>query len=134
MSAGGADAYAAAAMAGPLVPVSTLPGRRGMETILLSGLVNASQGTPFALKVAQACAGYWLSPPMAFGGTGTGAASVMAGLPMLVAGLVALFASPQGTPSSTAQRMAQLMDAATRTVIVQVLIPPSPSPVPMPLT
>jgi hypothetical protein len=117
-----------------VVPVSTLAGRQGMEAMLLAGLVNAPLGAPFALRIAQACAGYWLSPPMAFAGTGTGVASVMVGLPMLVAGLVALFSVPQGSAQSTAQRMAQLMDAATRTVIVQVLIPPSPSPVPMPLT
>jgi hypothetical protein len=128
------DAYAAGAMAGLLTPAVRLPGQQAMVATLTAGLVNAPSGAVFAQKMAQACMAYWLTPPMQFVGTGTGVATLMPGMPGLVAGLTALFASNQGTAPQAAQRMASLMDAATRTVVVMALIPPAVSPVPTPLT
>jgi hypothetical protein len=126
-------AYTATAVAGPTKPIFTGSEATVMEAALLGAFANTT-GIPLAAAQAfgQGFLAFWMSPPVAFAGGGTGV-PIFVPAPMLVSQLMTAFPAPGGTETLSANKLATCLDTATRAILVAVTIPPAP-PVPMPLT
>lgn len=117
--------YARGATAGALPWVPTGAEQQRLRAALAAATVP--MGTPQMLAQAWASglAAFWLAPPVPFP---PGVASAFPGQPALVGALSSLFSNPRNQVTTAAAGLGSALDAATRTILVQV---PVVGPVPL---
>lgn len=118
--------YSATAMAGVLLPVFV-----GIEATVMAGRIipAMSNANGTAVQMANAIASgvesFWLLPPVPFAlGPVAGVVTSFPGKGVLVGQLTSIFSTTTDQAVSVAQRVAQALDVATRTVIVTFAPPP----------
>lgn len=117
-------------------PVLTPANKEQLRRELLAAMKNPNSGTH--IKMAKAWATgvskFWLSPPVNFVAgpivsiTGT---LVFPGQPILLATLLSLFVNNRNSISKAAGDLAKALDAATKTIIVNLQYPNPAAPPPI---
>jgi len=128
------DSYARMAMAAGSTPILTGSEAQKLEQVLYSAISNPKIGMPPILAIAWATGvmSYWMVPPVPFVGALNGMVLQAAtAVPIITPGLTACFSNIANTEDTCALLMSTVLDAATRTVMVNLLPPPPAPPIPV---
>lgn len=118
--------YALTATAGVLLPVYLGIESQAMAA-RMSSVMGIQHSSPydFASVLASGVEAFWLLPPVLFtGGVAVGAVTSFPGKLALVSAVVGVLTGPKSRHEPVAIRLANVIDAATRTVIVTFAPPP----------
>jgi hypothetical protein len=120
------QAYALTATAGVLLPIFIgIEGQAFAARMAPALSVQHPSPYDFASALASGVEAFWLLPPVLFaGGIAAGAVTSFPGKLALVAGVVGVLTGPKPRHEPVAVQLANVIDAATRTVIVTFAPPP----------
>lgn len=121
------DNYCKAGLAGGVPPVLTGVEAARFEGPLASGF-SAGAASAVANGFKDGVTAYWVSPPVPFAAPPiAGVTTSVAGAGAIVGPLTGILENSSNTQKSSAQQIAQLLDQATKTVLV-TFTAPQPTP------
>lgn len=119
--------YAQAATAGAAVPIFTGTEVGRLRALLLKAMIQPSAGRAVTMAGAWAdgILSFWMMPPVPFAGAGqAGAVTGVASIPAIRSGLLPILSNVRNTSNSAATQIAQVLDTATRGILVTLTPPP----------
>lgn len=135
--AGAYESYAQWASAGGIAfPAFTGLERLKLEKTLLAvmSFPKTSTSVATATALANGVMAFWQAPPVIFGPATPGVVTMAAGVaPAILAPAIPLLSNPSNPTELVALSLATIVDAATRTVLVTLTLPPPASPIVVPL-
>jgi len=128
------DKYCKTAMASAATPLFTGLEAKALEGVIAGAMANNNGAAAIVANAIQlGVQSYWTAPPVQFVGTPMiGMVSAMLGVAAIGPALTEALSNNNNQPATIAQSIAEVLDAATKTVMVVFTAPPPPAGPPPP--